>query len=44
MASGNKAVVSFHHDHLRNADEREQMKAWWNDKMQQVAAGLAAMP
>lgn len=44
MAAGNKTVISFHHDHLRNADEREQMKAWWNDKMQQVAAGLAAMP
>jgi len=40
MGDKEKTVISFHHDHLESEKERDAVKAYWNDKMKQLAEAL----
>ena len=40
MGDKDKAVISFHHDHLESEKERDAVKMYWNEKMKQLAEAL----
>lgn len=40
MGDKQKAIISFHHDHLESERERDAVKVYWNDKMKKIADAL----
>lgn len=39
-----KSTIVFHHDKLADADQREEVQAYWNEKMEAIGHSLSALP